>query len=187
MDNLYKSISMLKAKKSLLEKDLAEEKEEEKKYSSRYENALKARILLQEIATVTQKKVEERISNIVSSALEAVFPDPYKFILEFVPKRNQTECILHFEKNNERMKPIDSSGGGTVDLASFAMRIAFLTIDRKSRRLLICDEPFRFVSRNYLPRVSQIMQILSDKYGIQFIIVSHLKELIEDADKVFEL
>lgn len=184
---LKRKVDLLSAKKELLTKELEEKKKEKEEFSQRYEASTKARILLQEVATVTQQKVEKRISELVSLALSAVFPDPYRFILEFIPKRNQTECVLWFEKNGERMRPIDSSGGGTIDIASFALRIAFLSIDRKSRRLIICDEPFRFVSRNYLNKCSKLIQILSDKYGIQFIIVSHLKELIEEADKVFEL
>lgn len=187
IDSLNKRISLLKAREEILRSNLKEQESRKEFYLKRHGSALKARILLQEIATITQKKVEERISGIVSLALEAVFQDPYKFVLEFVPKRNQTECILHFEKNNERVKPIAAAGGGTVDVAAFALRIAFLSIDRKSRRVLICDEPFRFVSRNYLPRINKIMQVLSDKYAIQFIIVTHIKELIDSADKVFEL
>jgi DNA repair exonuclease SbcCD ATPase subunit len=185
--DIKKKVNLLAAKKELLEEQLAKKKGELAYYTQRHEASQKARILLQEIATVTQKKVEQRISQLVTMALEAVFPDPYKFVLEFVPKRNQTECLLWFEKNGERMKPIDSSGGGAVDVASFALRVAFLSIDKKSRRVVICDEPFRFVSRNYLHRCGEMIRTLSEKRDIQFIIVTHLKELIESADKVFDI
>lgn len=187
MNNLHKSISLIKAKKSILESNLKGEKEKESIFSKRYESALKARILLQEIATITQKKVEERISNIVSSALEAIFPDPYKFILEFIPKRNQTECVLWFEKNGERMKPIDSSGGGTIDVASFVLRIAFLTVDKKARRIMALDEPLKFVSKDYLDKCGELLQLLSERNRIQILMVTHLRELIDYGDKVFEL
>lgn len=185
--SLKKKANLLEAKKELLSSQLKEKQEQKIYYEKRLEASQKARIFLQEIATLTQKKVESRISNLVSLALEAVFPEPYKFVLEFIPKRNQTECILSFERNGERIKPIDSSGGGAIDIASIALRIAFLTLNKKARRIMLLDEPLRFVSKNYIDRCGELLRLLSERNKIQFIIVTHLDELIDYGDKIFEL
>jgi len=185
--SLKKKANLLEAKKELLSQQLVEKQERRNSYAKRLEASQKARIFFQEIATLTQQKVEKRISSIVSMALEAVFPEPYKFVLEFIPKRNQTECLLLFEKNEERIKPIDASGGGTIDVASIALRIAFLTLNKKARRIMLLDEPLRFVSKNYIDRCGELLQLLSERNKIQFIIVTHLDELIDYGDKVFEL
>ncbi len=39
------------------------------------------------------------------------------------------------------------------------------------------DEPFRFVSRNYLPNLVTLVEKLSEEMGVQIIMVTHTPEL----------
>ena len=148
----------------------------------------KAQSIIQLVAQQTQKELEYHISDIVSLALETIFDDPYKFKIEFVLKRNKTECELLFEREGELINPLSASGGGVIDVASFALRIALWTLQApKSRNTIIMDESFKFVSKNLLPRVGELLQELSKKLNLQFILVTHLDELTECADKVFQV
>lgn len=84
------------------------------------------------------------------------------------------------------LDPMSSTGGGVVDVASFALRIAALLMQKPAGRLLlILDEPFRFVSEEYRDRVKDLVEELSKELGIQFIIVTHMKEL--QCQKIVEI
>ena len=151
------------------------------------DDLLEVRALFQKAAQDTQQKLEFHISNLVSTALAAVFDDPYTFQLEFVQKRNKTEAELWFVRNGEKMKPIDASGGGAVDVASFALRIAFWSLTKKTRPLIILDEPFKHLSADLQNRASDMLKMLSENLGLQIILVSHIDQLISNADKEFKV
>jgi DNA repair exonuclease SbcCD ATPase subunit len=142
------------------------------------------------VAEETQKKIEYQISNLVSLALSSVFPDPYEFKLRFVMRRNKTEADLLFIKRGNEGKPIDVSGGGALDVASFALRIAVWSI-KPTNNVIIQDEPFHFLSRNLQAKCSQMIKMINQKKisgkRLQFIIVSHIPEITEAADCVFNI
>ena len=76
--------------------------------------------LFQQVGADTQSTVEVHIDGLVSSAHSAVFNDPYIFETKFLAKRNKTECVFQFVRDNNRMNPMASSGGGPVDITSLA-------------------------------------------------------------------
>lgn len=156
------------------------------KMKKRHEAGLKARKLVQKVAKETQQKLEGHIGNLVTIAEAAVFPEPYEFEVEFVERRNQTECDMYFVKDGNRMNPILSSGGGALDVASFALRCAFWSL-KKTRPTLLLDEPFRNVSADLQLMCVDMLKYIRDNLGIQIIIVSHLRNLIGAADKVFRV
>lgn len=148
----------------------------------------KAQSIIQLVAQRTQKELEYHISDIVSLALDTIFDKPYKFKIEFVLKRNKTECILLFEREGELINPLSASGGGVIDVASFALRIALWTLQApKSRNTIILDEPFKHLSSNLLSRVCILLKELNQKLNLQMIIVTHSEGLTEMADKIFRV
>jgi DNA repair exonuclease SbcCD ATPase subunit len=145
----------------------------------------KARAIIQKVARETQQSLEYHVGELVSLALTGIFPDPYKFVVEFVERRNKTECDLFFERVGERVHPFDASGGGAVDVASFALRSSIWSLG-KSRNVLGLDEPFRFLSRELQPLASEMLAEISHRLGLQIIMITHSPDLIEGADKVFK-
>jgi DNA repair exonuclease SbcCD ATPase subunit len=110
--------------------------------------------------------------------LEAVFDEPYEFKMAFVEKRGRTEVELTFEKDGQVVDPLGASGGGVVDVASFALRVAAILLSGpKSRRLLVLDEPFKFLSKMYRPRIRQLLEELAKEMSMQIIMVTHIDEL----------
>ncbi len=147
-----------------------------------------ARSIFQKASQVTQTQLANQVSVMVSSALAAVFDDPYTFVLDFVKRRNATECDLWFSKNGKQKKPLDSCGFGAADIASLALRIAYWKLDGETRNVLILDEPFRNLSIEKQPKASMMISQLSKmNNGLQFIIVTHSKKLTAYADKVFKV
>ncbi len=162
---------------------------EKKRDLSRHE---KAREIIREVGLKTQQQLSFHISDITSLALEAVFINPYKLVVDFVQRRNKTECDLYFDRDGNRVEPLQASGGGAVDVAAFALRIASWSMQRpKSRNVVILDEPFKHlkgVRENIL--VLDMVKEISKKLGIQIIMVSDERidreEIVMRADKVFE-
>ena len=124
--------------------------------------------------------------------MEAVFDNPYKLVVEFVQRRNKTECDLFFERSGNRIDPISSSGGGAVDVAAFALRIASWSMQApKSRNTIILDEPFKHLrGKAENERVLQMIKEISLKLIIQIIMIGDEKvskdTILNIADKVFE-
>lgn len=140
--------------------------------------------IAQRIGRETQNEVAVHIGDVVTDALQ-ILNEPYEFVIEFVEKRNKTEAVISFVRDGMKLDPIPSSGGGAVDVASFALRIALWAVSG-GRPVMILDEPFRFLSAYLRPKAGELLQRLSETLGLQFIVVSHEHEhMPEYADKVF--
>lgn len=146
-----------------------------------------SRSILQKASQITQEKLSFHVSNVVSNALAAVFDDPYKFKVDFVTRRNVTECDLLFVRNDNDMPPLDSCGYGASDIASLALRVAFWKLEGNAADTIVMDEPCRNLSLDKQPLASEMIKQLSEMLGLQFIIVTHNTALSEYADKVFEV
>lgn len=147
-----------------------------------------AKLIIQECSQLTQQGMEFKVNEFVSIALASVFEDPYKFVLEFVQRRNKTEADLYFTKNEHRADPMDSSGFGAVDIASFALRIISWTIqNNQSRPTIILDEPFRNLSRDMHIKASRMVKAICDQKNIQVIMISHSEDMMEAADANFHV
>lgn len=147
-----------------------------------------AREIIREVGLLTQQTLQVHISDITTLALDAVFDDPYELVVEFVQRRNKTECDLYFERDSMRADPLSASGGGAVDVAAFALRIAAWSMQTpRTRNTIILDEPMRFLSVDLQERASQMIKELSDRLGLQFIIITHEETLAQYADKTFEV
>lgn len=149
----------------------------------------KAQVLLQKVAQETQSQLKFRIEDIVNMALETCFPNEYEFKLDFNVARGKTDCSLVFlsKRTGREIDPMNASGGGVVDVVCFALRTACYVLESDVDNVIVLDEPMKFVSQNLRSRVCEVIRNLSDKLGVQFIIVTHIDEFIEIADKVFEV
>lgn len=149
----------------------------------------KAREILKLVGLQTQQELEYHISSITSLAMQSVFGEgSYNVLIEFIQRRNKTECDILFERDGEKFHPLDSSGGGAVDVAAFALRIASWSMQNpRTRNVIILDEPFRFLSTDNQEKASQMIKEVSNRLGIQFIIITHEEMLTLYADKVFTI
>jgi len=181
-----RKLQQLKGERNSAIKRIESLSEEIQKLKRQTVNVAEAQIILQTVAKQTQGELEYHISEIVSMALESVFDDPYTFQIKFVEKRGKTECEMVFKRDGVEIDPISASGGGAVDIASFALRIALWNLRKpKSLNTIVLDEPFRFLSSDLQPKAGEMLKTLSKKLNIQFIIVTHNKNLIECADILF--
>ena len=146
---------------------------------SEIEAVARAQRVVQQIAQVLQQRVHRRIAAVVTRALAAVFDDPYQFAVRFDRKRGRTEARLVFVRDGlELDEPLDSVGGGVVDVAALALRLACVVLARPPRRrLLVLDEPFRFVrGRENRARTRRMLTGLAGDLGFQIILCTDIPE-----------
>lgn len=147
-----------------------------------------AKEIIRIVGLMTQEQLQFHISDITSLALESVFPDPYALQVEFIIRRNKTECDLFFVRDEMKIEPSIAAGVGAMDVAAFALRIAsWSMMSPHTRNTIILDEPFRNLSEGYQESASIMLKEISKKLGIQFIIVTHINTLASYADKIFEV
>lgn len=147
-----------------------------------------AKEIIRLIGLETQKQLQVHIGDITSLALEAVYDNPYTLLVEFVQRRNKTECDILFERDGNRIDPMDASGGGTVNIASFALRVVSWSMyNPKLRNILILDEPFGQLSIDKQESASNMLKQLSQKLNLQIVMVTHSEILASAADRIFEV
>ena len=184
MIDLYKEIQRkLNDKRTtykIIKSNYAQEKENLKNAKGRLSSAETARELVQEVAQKLQQAVHNQIAGIVSLGLKTVFSEPYNFKINFEKKRGRTEARLIFERDGLELDPISAAGGGVIDVAAFALRVACLSLSKPSLRpILILDEPFKNVSKTkgYLDQIPLLLEKLAEEMGLQIIMVTHIEEL----------
>ena len=188
LQEIKKIIGERRGQQILTQNLLSDSKSNYQKFSINLKKHEKALEVVKLAALKTQEQIQYHISDITSLALSAVFPEPYELIIEFVERRNKTECDLFFSRNGQRIDPMNSSGGGPIDIASFALRIASWSLQRPIRsNTIILDEPMKNLSKEYQEQGALMLQEVSRKLGIQFIIVTHEPVLARFADKTFNV
>jgi len=182
-EKIKESFHKLQTKRELLYEQREELLSKQDALADRLDNAEKAAIVIQKVGKETQQQLEFHISRIVSSALYAVdvlFPE---FVTRFKIRRNQMECDLLFSENGKEYKPVIGSGGGPLDIGSFALHPTYWSLN-KNRPSFLFDEPFKHLSPGYQAKASEMLKMLVDKLGIQVIIISHAVDIEEYADRI---
>jgi len=189
--NLYKAKQILeqrKGRKIELEDSIEEIHNKIHKAQKKLKDLEKVHEILKTVGLQTQQQLRFHIADVTSIALESVFNEPYKVVLDFVDRRGRSECDIIFERNGQQVDPMTASGGGVVDVAAFALRIASWTMQvNKTRNTIVLDEPFRYLSKDLHSRAGEMLDEISSKLGIQFIIITHEPLLGQYANKVFEV
>jgi len=151
-------------------------------------NTENAELIIQKVALETQAEIQIYVSDLVSLALSSVYDDAYEFKLDFKIKRGKTECSPVFTRDGKDYVPGKETGGGPVDIASFALRLALYCLQKgRINNTILLDEPSRFLDIKSKPRFAKLISRLSKELDVQFLIVTHDVAYTEKADKVFEI
>lgn len=179
MEKYRKKIDRLLARRKMIKQQGIEEKKHLRDFKITRKGLIEGRKILQTLAAEMQHQAHRRVAEIVNRCLAAVFDDPYEFEILFERKRNRTEATFILCRDGIKLdKPTKEAGGGVIDIASLALRIAALALQTKHERfLLMLDEPFKWVSEGYRPYLKAMIEQLEKELGFQFIIVTQLPDL----------
>lgn len=187
LERIERIVMQSKGAKGRIQRQLTEARESKERLANRLKMIEEAQVFLQSVAQNTQEKLKFQIEDVVNLALESVFPNEYVFQMNFNVSRGKTEAELVFtdRRTGQTIDPMEASGGGVVDLTCFALRISGYALESGTDNLIILDEPFKFISRDLQERAGEILKKLSEKMNLQIIMVTHIPEFIDVADRVF--
>jgi len=184
-----------KGQRDQVSSQIDETKDKIRKFTKRDKRISKAQLIIQTVAQQTQQQLEYHVSELVTLALSGVFPRPYRLNLDFELRRGKSEADLTFSPPGSDVKidPINASGGGAVDVASLGLRMSMWSLKRpRTRPTFFLDEPFKNINdpgrkRGLHARAAEMLKEISRKLKVQMVVVTLTDELIEVADRVFDV
>jgi hypothetical protein len=150
---------------------------------------LRTQALLVKASGAARALAQEKIEHLVTMALGAITGSPYRFAMEVVTHGgNPTVRFTVINPAGVELDPLDSCGGGIVDICSMALRIAILEMyEPKIEGPILLDEDFKFLSKDHIRATVEFLHTLVEKTGRQLILVTHDQELAAGADATFEV
>jgi len=140
------------------------------------------------IDIVYRKLALDRVEQLVTIGLQAIFEHDYAFRFHVEPKRGQAETTIIISDQGKDLDPTTEMGGSVVDVVSLLLRVVLWTqMHERSAPLFLLDEPARMVSAQYRPALAAFLQRLSKELQVQFFIVTHEPAIASSADRVFEV
>ena len=148
-----------------------------------------------ELLTIVEKSSKEALKKgfeeIVSYALQYILGSTeYSFNLEFGRRGNLTEMDFNLitPECKEPHDPLESSGGGVLDILSLALRVSLLELTKPKIEGFLClDEPFKHLSSDYLERARDFLKAINRRINRQIIMVTHKEDLVTNADNSIEI
>uniref|UniRef100_A0A6M3LJX9 Putative RecF/RecN/SMC domain contining protein n=1 Tax=viral metagenome TaxID=1070528 RepID=A0A6M3LJX9_9ZZZZ len=145
-----------------------------------------ATTIIQEVAKETQGQVKVLLSELVTYCLQYIHGEEgYEFQVEFKERGGGgVDCIFTLKKGGEVFDIFYDAGGGIADIISIGLRLSIFGLSPTSKVILL-DEPFRNLSNNYHELAAKCLKEISERLGVQFIIITHSEEFIAHAERVF--
>lgn len=143
-------------------------------------------VALEEMLKSLSVESLESIEKLVTYGLRVVFEDQnLAFKIEVTGKRGGQWFEPKLIHGAVSAPILDSFGGGPASLAAFLLRL-FVLRRMALAPVVLLDEPFSFVSAEYIENVGKLLSELASQLGMTFILVTHLTPLKRHARFVYE-
>jgi len=150
--------------------------------------------LIQEKSFSVLKKAQEGVTDIHSRleamqsyALSYILEQNVKFSFNFSSaKSGSMRFKLSLDNSKQKTDICGSRGGGVEDIMSFLFRV-ICVLTRKQRKFIALDEPFTAISQNKFERLMEFIAMIVKKTGLQLLIVTHKKQLLDIADVKYKV
>jgi hypothetical protein len=174
-----------------LANDLASKEREIIELGAQVEKLTKVLELFRVLMDLLVIKQVRSVESVVTQGLKTIFSDlDLSFEAEVGPKYNKIAVDFFIRQGpkdsltSHRGKPLDSFGGGPSSVASLALRV--LTVLRlKLWPILVLDEALGAVSDEYTDQTGQFLRALSDKIGVDLLLVTHKPAFLDHAHQAY--
>lgn len=180
----YKSfLAETRAKKQLLSSQVSTIQSELLQLKTRLGHLITAQDVMNTVSVLAQTEFKGVVESLVTEALHYVFGENYAFEIESSVSRNQAEAQMWVTIDGVRHSLKDELGGGVVDVCSFVLKVTFWALQlNRTEPVLIFDEPLKNIDSGRLEAIGVMIKTLSERLGVQYIIVTHEQELAAIAD-----
>jgi len=152
----------------------------------------KARIFLIKSAEYQRQQIKTEFENIVSQALQYIMEEEVYFEIDIreVRGRAEAEFFVKSVRNGVTTRTgIETSrGDGVADVVGLALDIAKIECTNpKNLGPLILDEPAKQVSAEHIENIGNFLKEISEAFGRQIIMITHIRKLGDMADAKYEV
>ena len=175
---------------TFLKDSLEEKKEKIQEDISTINNEASSLTELKDFLMTVSANYRDQLCNLftslVTEALTSIFEKDIRFNIRLYSYRNEPAIDISVIEDNLEVDPQKSCGGGLNDVISFVIKIIFIYLKRSSK-IIILDEPLKFLSRDYIEQSSNFIHEISKRMNIQIILVSHKPDLEISCDKLITI
>ncbi len=179
----------LQATKDLLETILIDHQ----KYLKRLKKERDSLQIIQKLIRLAQEKVQgkfkKRSGSMATSVIQSIYNKKMEFSLDIKERAGSIQYVPVIRKNGKLYGLKDEGGLGVRDTMGVIFRLVLWTLkgDKRTRPIFILDEPMKFLGGGILlSKAGRIFRKLSRRIPVQFVIMTHDKELIDIADRAFQ-
>ena len=181
----------IRAERQSRETELESLKQERDSLIHDLEVCSKAIEFIEQVATEERRNVKKKVEDLITSCLHEVFDDSYSVEFEYGMKRAKTSVeVFSVRKCEDGLvvkREIDGIGGGLADAISLPLKLIVLLNDSGLERNFIIDEPGKHLSINHVPKFAHFLKTISQKLGVQIIMLSHHTCMDLFADSINEV
>ena len=141
--------------------------------------------VLKKLSSNQRNAAKKRLEDLGTEALKYSMGNQYRMEIEIDDTRKRPQAYMYRidESTGLKTDPLEENGGGVVDIINIALRI--IVIQANTPNIdgpIILDEPFKMVSKEYIPMLSDFLRKISNDFGRQIIMVTHNEYLAECCD-----
>jgi len=145
----------------------------------------KVKEVLRKLVETTASASIQQLNDLVTAGLQDIFYDQnIAFEAVYFVKQGKPKLDMQFVIDGEA-RSHDLVGGGVIGVTSALLRLVEVKLFNLAPILLL-DEPLVHLSARYLPGAAKFIREVASKFGVNVVMVSHQKEMSDNADVVLE-
>lgn len=146
-------------------------------------------LILKDYLGVATDEVVHLFEETVTSGLKRIFNEEYDFKIRIDQHKNKKGCtfLVHTDEYDGYIDIDNSQGTCLEQVVSMICRVIMVSLDPEVHKTIILDEPFSGAAVDKIDKIVEFMYEISENFGIQLIVISHMQEFVDYADKVITL
>lgn len=154
--------------------------------------ATEALTFLEEVANSRRGSMKGRIESVLTEALQLVYGSDRAIEIVYSVKNNRSHLAFELVKQTkagEVRRVLDGTGTGlgVSDTVSVPLRLLVLLGSKKSDKVCLLDECYKHVDSERIPLVCQFLHVLTERLGMQVVMLSHHQQLRGEVDAAYEV
>lgn len=146
----------------------------------------KASLVIKHLLDVMVKDEINKMADLVTYGLKTIFDDQNLAFKPVLSKKNDRICIDFKTVVDNVDSDFGTYGGSVAVIESFLLRVICM-LKMNLARLILLDETFASVGYEYIPNTSRLVGELSNKLGLDVLLVTHQVQFKDFANKVYRL
>lgn len=161
-----------------LERELEKKLEERESFKAHTAFLERVRVFVQGIAEATRGEIVSGLEQIVTTCLQIMFGDDYRFEIDVETKNNNTAVEFYVVKDDGgtsmRLKPVGNMAGGIIDTISIGLSFGILkVVPDPPQGPVLFDEPAKMVSDDRAAGIIRLLVQMGTLFERQVILVTH--------------